>query len=524
MKQQTLVMGSILAVAIVAAVICVGMVSGYSIFKPCITVDPVSDTNTGNTPVDAGQYINIDPVTDKTTGDLLIVTGSTNLPAGTELMVQAGSSNGGAKVRAGTVGVNRFSSPLDTSTMEPGKKTIKVTNMIGDLEKGDYRKGNVNATASFTLKGPYLTTDTPVQATITKDDFIRINTIGDRSFGDQFLITGTTSLPVGTEVLWQVSPASFTTDPDQQTGTFTGAMANSQVTKGTGNINRVSFAMDTYVLLPEQYNVSVSTIAGDLTKGDFRPGDLTGSVLFTVKQGPASVDTGQYITIDPVADKTTGDLLIVTGSTNLPAGTILMVQTGSYGIGYGGDAMVREGTGGVNRFSMPVDTSILKPGTLTITITQMKGDPAQGDYEPGTVKGTASFTLKGTYRGVETPVQATVTKDDYIRIHAIGDRSVGDQFLITGTTSLPAGVDLIWEVMPYTGTIPTGLDMNATGIMANSPVTKGDDTANRVSLAVDMNGFAPGKYVVLVGEFKGDPANKDIAMGDPVGSALFNLE
>jgi hypothetical protein len=233
---------------------------------------------------------------------------------------------------------------------------------------------------------------------------------------------------------------------------------------------------------------------------------------------------GQYINIDPVADKTTGDLLIVTGSTNLPAGTILMVQTGSYGVGSGGDAIVREGTGGVNRFSMPVDTSILKPGTQTITVSQMKGDPAKGDYNPGTVKATGTFTLKGTYLSTDNPVQATITKDDYIHLNAIGDKKVGDQFLITGTTSLPTGTGLIWEVMPYTGTTPTGLDMNAKGIMSNNPVTKGSGTANRVSLAVDMSNFAPGEYIALVGEFKGEPANRDIAMGDPVGSALFTLK
>ncbi len=231
--------------------------------------------------------------------------------------------------------------------------------------------------------------------------------------------------------------------------------------------------------------------------------------------------TAQYIIVDPVADKTTGDLLIVTGSTNFPAGTILMVQAGSSGVGYGSDTIVREGTGGVNRFSAPLDTAILKPGMQTITVTNMKGDLAQGDYGLGTVNRTASFILKGTYLVAETPVQSTVTKDDYIRINAIGDRSVGDQFLVTGTTSLPAGTGLIWEIMPYTGTIPTGLDLNAKGIMANNPVTKGDGTANRVSLAVDLGNFAPGEYVAIVGEMKGDAANREIAMGDLKGSARF---
>lgn len=466
----------------------------------------------------SGQYIRIDPVPDKTTGELLIVAGTTNLPAGTELLVQAGNTNGGARVRSGTGGVNRFSAPFDTGTMKPGAAKITAANMVGSIETGDYRKGDVNATASFTLNGDYLTTDSPVQATVTKNDYLHVSTIGDRAVGDQFLVTGTTSLPIGTEVLWEVTPASFLTDHNQS-GTFTGSMANSQVSKGTGNANRVSFAMDTYVLLPGEYNVTVSPTGGDLSQEDYRKGSVTGSVLFTLKQGNASVNTGDFIKIDPVAAKTTGDLLIVSGSTNLPAGTILMIQAGYYA----GDAMVRNGTGGVNRFSAPVDTATLKPGTLTITVTQMQGNPAQADYGVGILNATALFTLNGAYLATDTPVQATITKDDYIRINAIGDKKSGDQFLITGTTSLPAGVGLIWQIMPYSGTIPSGLDLDAKGIMANNPVTKGSGTASRVSLAVDLGDFEPGNYVVIVGEMKGDPGTGDIRIGKPVGSALFTV-
>ena len=240
--------------------------------------------------------------------------------------------------------------------------------------------------------------------------------------------------------------------------------------------------------------------------------------------GTAAADSGQYITVDPVADKTTGDLLIVTGSTNLPVGTVLMVSAGSPGVGSGGDTMVRAGADGVNLFISPIDTSMLKPGTPTITVTQMTGDPAKGDYRPGTVKGTASFTLKGAYLGTDTPVQPTITKDDYIRINTIGDKNVGDQFLVTGTTSLPVGTSLIWEVMPDTGTFPAALDLNAKGIMANNAVTKGDGTSNRVSLAVDMGGFPPGEYVVIVGEMNGDPSAGTMKMGDLAGSAQFTVK
>jgi hypothetical protein len=78
--------------------------------------------------------------------------------------------------------------------------------------------------------------------------------------------------------------------------------------------------------------------------------------------------------------------------------------------------------------------------------------------------------------------------------------------------------------MPDTGTLPTGIDRTAKGIMANSQVTKGDGTSNRVSLAVDMNEQAPGKWVVLVGEIKGDTATGDVKMGELAGSASFTVK
>jgi hypothetical protein len=233
---------------------------------------------------------------------------------------------------------------------------------------------------------------------------------------------------------------------------------------------------------------------------------------------------GQYIKIDPVTDKITSDLLIVTGSTNFPPGTILMVHVGSKGIGFGSDTMVRAGSGGINRFSMPADTSLLKPGTQTITVTNMEGDLAKGDYGPGTVSGTTTFTLKGPYLGEDTPLQPTITQEDYIRLKPIGEHSIGDQFLITGTTSLPVGTTMFWQIIQDKGTIPDSIDMTGMGIMANNAVTKGDGSGNRVSLAVDMGDFPPGKYIAVVSDMKGDMAAGNITMGDLAGSAEFTVK
>lgn len=348
---------------------------------------------------------------------------------------------------------------------------------------------------------------------LAEKPFISVDPVSDKNTGDQLTITGTTSLPTGTHVIVEVYPASFEDQTGTGYGNFNGATGTVAIVKGTGEVNTWSWPLDTATFKPGEYRVSVSSVNGD----------ISANTKFTLRKSTTPAASGpsvQYIRIEPVADKTTGDLLIVTGTTNLPEGSILLVQAGNYG----GNTEVHKGTGEENRFSSPVDTSGLKPGTQTITVTQMIGDLAKGDYRPGTIVGTTTYLLKGPYRGTDTPVQPAITKDDYIRLDTIVDRSAGDQFLVTGTTSLPAGASLIWEVMPDTGTIPTVLDMNTKGILTNNQVTKGDSTTNRVSLAVDMNGFAPGKWVVLVGVMKGEQTPDMMDIGEPKGYARFTLK
>ena len=107
MKQKTLVTGSILAVAIVAIAICVGMVSGYSIFKPFISVDPIGDKNAG---------------------DSIILTGKTSLPAGTEILVQVYSASFESGSGTTTRSQNRHS-----------KRRIFRGNRDRDCGQGDWK-------------------------------------------------------------------------------------------------------------------------------------------------------------------------------------------------------------------------------------------------------------------------------------------------------------------------------------------------------------------------------------------------
>jgi hypothetical protein len=344
--------------------------------------------------------------------------------------------------------------------------------------------------------------------------FISVNPVSDKNAGDVFTVSGKTNLPAGTNLMVQIYATSFENHASD-TGEFSGAMGTVDVKSGIGGINTWSMELNTSVFVPMEYLVNVSVITGDIRKGSSATGAPFGTTTFTVHPSLVSAASGQYILVDPIAGKTTGDLLIVTGSTNLAAGTSLMVDVGNFG----GNTVVNAGTGGINRYSMPVDTSTLKPGILTVNVTEMTGDPAKGNYAPGSVLGSTTFTLGGTYLGSDTPVQVTPAASDYIAVNPIGARSTGDQFLITGTTSLPVGTSLIWQIMPDTGTAPTRVNKTAMGLGGSNMVAKGSGALNRVSFAADMNQMPAGKWVVLVGVMK----SGDFEVENPIATASFTL-
>lgn len=124
------------------------------------------------------------------------------------------------------------------------------------------------------------------------------------------------------------------------------------------------------------------------------------------------------------------------------------------------------------------------------------------------------------------PAPAPVSSTGIIKIDPISDKKTGDTFTLTGTTSLPAGTEIIWQILPDTGTPPTGIDGNSwMSVGGNYLVTEGDGTLNRISLAVALGRLVPGKYVAIVGKMKGDPATGTVfEIGNDYGYAYFTLK
>jgi hypothetical protein len=123
------------------------------------------------------------------------------------------------------------------------------------------------------------------------------------------------------------------------------------------------------------------------------------------------------------------------------------------------------------------------------------------------------------------PSSDPVLSTAVITFDPTNDRKAGDQFNITGTTSLPTGTNLFWEIRLDTGTPPTGIDLNSRmGIMANNQVTRGRGNLNRVSLAIDTKDLVPGKYVALAVSLRGNPMTVDPTTGTLAGYTYLTLK
>jgi len=148
-------------------------------------------------------------------------------------------------------------------------------------------------------------------------------------------------------------------------------------------------------------------------------------------------------------------------------------------------------------------------------------DKQSENHAAGTTVTIRTTTVAAPLKTLQ-PMPASGLSTRGITIDPIGDKKTGEKFLLAATTSLPVGTNLFWQVLPDTGTPPTGLDGSSQmSVGGNNLVIKGDGTANRISQAVDLGRLVPGKYVVIVGEMKGDFS--DFKIGDRYGYTYVTL-
>ncbi|MCK9632643.1 MAG: hypothetical protein M0R30_13510 [Methanoregula sp.] len=240
----------------------------------------------------------------------------------------------------------------------------------------------------------------------------------------------------------------------------------------------------------------------------------------TAQPTPAPDPSAPYITIDPISEKKIGDLIIISGTTNLPENSAISMYR-TYGDS-GEEKMIANrqvlaGTGGTTRWRFVSDTNGFRPGSYKIRVAAAKKG----------VEGSVQFNLKGTYLGTDIPVfysgSATGSPGaSTITVKPVGDKSQGEVFLISGTTTLPKGTLLMYQVYP--DYFEDKSQRSATsaaqpsGIAGDTIVIGGSGSTNTWSCALDTEGYEKTNYIVNVTTISEDNLRTDV-----FGSAHFAI-
>jgi hypothetical protein len=136
-----------------------------------------------------------------------------------------------------------------------------------------------------------------------------------------------------------------------------------------------------------------------------------------------------------------------------------------------------------------------------------------------------SGTITAT-QGTTQPASAPVSSTGVVMVDPVGDKNTGETFTLSGTTSLPEKTMLIWQVLPDTGTAPTGIDGNSMmAVGGNAPVTQGNGTMNRISIPVDLGRLVPGRYAVIAGKAKeGTDGKVGFEIGNDYSYTYFHIK
>ena len=373
----------------------------------------------------------IDPIPDHAAGNLVVITGSTNIPPDTrlELDIIAVSPVSGTNPRVGGTDAfivrgggmsNIWSGALDTSAIPPGEYLVNVYQI-----NETYARSNLLATSRFRLTNATSDTDTIIRRSANhKLSFINIDRPGTIYRGEKILISGTTNLPNDTGLLYLVIQQSnisvFTVDPKTQRQDLREGFTRSgliPILPGDNGVGRWSFAIDSTEFIPDRYEVIVtedSVRTEDIGKeGTFGTASLTVLEAPSDRLTPQEPVTGpcQAITIAALPDTLLNQTYTITGTTSLQPGTELLFQvipmeyenrmnpgtndmSGSI-TGAVGSVEVTRGTGDTNAWSANVDLSKFPPKEYLMNVSNDRIDPQTYATIYGDTYCSKRFSLPG---------------------------------------------------------------------------------------------------------------------------------
>lgn len=407
--------GIISAIILVALFVMVFFISSPIAFLlPVFTIDPLNDQ-------------------DLDTNNFLIMSGRTNLPEKTVIVpsvypasvsgISEGSDDnpllrGNAWISRGSDQWNSWNGTVDISSLHPADYLIVFKSITFEENYSMSRESGPLASVRFTVGDGICSGECIRKIEPGETPFIRINPLPEYTV--QTTITGTTNLPPGTPLGWDLKEKKGTVLPGGP-----GYRGTCMVISGTGGINRW-ICEPVSSIPPGLYQFTVTTNTDGIEPGN-RSEKVTGSLEFhypwnqNQRINRDEIRTGSdktashYITIDALPKMNINEKYVISGTTDLSPGEMVFFQICkpdqllNYNITYDprdnsetddisgvfGETIVKNGSGNSNFWVFEFETYFLMPGLYEVNVSSRGPERNSLQVMPDSVSASRYFMLHG---------------------------------------------------------------------------------------------------------------------------------
>jgi PGF-CTERM protein len=175
------------------------------------------------------------------------------------VVVQHPMGNNRFDVVETTVGATDYAAMLGTP-IAPG---VASTNYFPVVGPGRLQGSDAAEALIQLLNNPNVDDTYTKMTFLVEEPWIRIDSIGDKTVGSTFTITGTTNLGVDNDLLVEVTSSAFQPTEKTQATAFSGSSGTVKVVKGDAGANTWSFEVDASAFDADEYIVTVESIEAD---------------------------------------------------------------------------------------------------------------------------------------------------------------------------------------------------------------------------------------------------------------------
>jgi hypothetical protein len=356
---------------------------------------------------------------------------------------------------------------------------------------------------------------------------------------NMMILTGTTTLPAEFTLLFVTVRAS---PPLLSQGSTAGTpevrSADSHIIAEPGGTNRWKGFVNISPLQPGEYTITLSKYAVDenFKMNESHPVATQHFTLSDEHAGAGNIRKKTrivlpFIRINPVDQRPPAENREISGITSLAPGTPLAWSlqpvdgTGNSTQEYQGITPVFSGIEGVNRWSVLPGTGTPEPARYQFRIT---GTPAP-DATP--ISAIAEFDIPRVSGTLNNTTGTPQDPRDVITIDSLPDIRTNNMYVITGTTSLPAGGALLFRIHPasFVSDFNFSFDKGGNQVVEMSGVTGMTEILNGsggTSLwAVDVTTYSlvPARYEVNVSNDRYGSNVREMVYGTAFSSRIITV-